>query len=117
MNRQVITFEAGESQELKRTSPLQTFAVGTVRYIESHFQLPPSWRTFTKLYAIWFDDYGWKTETLIDETGVVIIPADMVKRPGVLYVNLCGCNLQNGQLVGCWTSYVETALRLKHTKI
>lgn len=116
MNRQVITFKVGETQALTRTSPLQTFAIETVNYIEAHFELPDSWKTFSDLYAVWYNGKA-KEGSLINTDGVTVIPSVMLKTPGTLEVNLCGNEFKDGKLIGRWTSYVEKALMLKHTEV
>ena len=116
MDRQTIYFKAGKTQELTRTSPLQTFAIETINYIEAHFELPDTWKTFDDLYAVWFN--GSEREgSLINDDGVTVIPSVMLKTPGTLEVNLCGNDFQNGKLAGRWTSYPTEALKLIHTEI
>ena len=116
MNRQIITFSADGEQQLIRTEPLRIFATDTVNYIEAHFTLDPSWYEFNQLLAVWFTDREMKS-TEIDSNGVAIIPSELLTKPGILHMNLCGNNITDGKMTGRLTSYPVDVLKLIMTNV
>ena len=111
MTRRIIEFDAPGGQDLKRVSPLQTFATGTINYIEARFNLSDTWAGYTECFAVWYNGRT-KKETPIDESGVIVIPREVLEQPGTLKVNLCFNHTDSNGLTARLTSRPVEVLQL-----
>lgn len=111
MNRKVIEFKGPGGQELHRISPLQTFATGTINYIEARFDLSDTWAGYNERLAVWYNGSA-EEETPIDESGVIVIPRKVLEQPGTLKMNLCFSCTENGTTAKRLTSRPVDVLKL-----
>ena len=111
MKKQTIEFDAPGGQDLKRVSPLRTFATGTVNYIEARFVLSDTWAGYNERLAVWYNGSA-KEETPIDESGVIVIPRKVLEQPGTLKMNLCFSCTGNGTTAKRLTSRPVDVLKL-----
>ena len=111
MNRKVIEFEAPGNQVLKRISPMQIFASGTINYLAAHFELSDTWNGYDECYAVWHNGKVTK-ESSVDADGKTVIPQEVLKSPGVLKVNLCFSKVSSGTIATRVTSYPVDALEI-----
>lgn len=121
MNKATIHFRASEFQELERVGALRSFYTHTINYIEAVFSLTPHWRDCHRLYAAWFvgDEVRF---TDIPESGVVVIPQNLLKLPGILEMNLVAEEYEDPDaedkvLAGRLTSVPVKVLRASSTRI
>lgn len=111
MDKTIINFAAPKDQALKRLGPLRSFAVGTIDYIEAHIELSDGWSGYNERYAVWYTDKVIKG-SLIDTEGKTVIPNEVLRRPGIVTMNLCFNYVVDGQLEMRITSFPVEALKL-----
>ena len=95
-------------------TPLRVFSTEKVNYIEAHFRnLDDSfWTGYDGVYAVWFDEHDKEATEIVD--GKTIVPAKMLKQPGILQMNLCANLVRSRILKARMTSYpVEVLKRTK----
>lgn len=115
MEKQIIEFKTN-GQQLEMVTPFKTYAANTIRYIEAHFIFNgDAWSGYSNIYAVWYTDTIQKGSEIID--GVTIIPAEVLARPGVLYMNLCANLTEDNILKARMTSYPVKVLKLTKAKI
>jgi len=111
MEKQIIEFKASGGQDLKRVSPLQVFATGTVGYLLARFTFSDAWAGYNERLAVWYNGSA-KEETPIDESGVIAIPRKVLEQPGTLKMNLCFSCTENGTAARRLTSRPVDVLKL-----
>ena len=110
-----IDFIANDGQTLYRHSPLKEYASDTVNYVVAHFDLADHWKEYDKVYAVWWFSLDDSKDSLIDDNGNTVIPADMLDIDGTLRVNLCAITAENNILLARLTSFSVEALKLRKT--
>lgn len=111
MTQRIIEFEASGGQDLKRVSPLQIFATGTINFLMAHFTFSDAWAGYNERLAVWYNGSA-KEETPIDENGVIVIPREVLEQPGTLKVNLCFNHTDSNGLTARLTSRPVEVLQL-----
>lgn len=120
MERQTIRIRDVSGQHIELAGPLHSYAAGTINYIEAEFCIAPHWRDCDKLYAAWY--VGQRVAfTDIPESGVAVIPHELLDRPGVLEMNLVAENYDHPEaesrtVTARMTSFPIPVLKLKKTK-
>ena len=120
MEQRTIKFKV-DDQQLEMLTPFQTFGANTVNYIRCEFDFVPGyWDGFTATYAVWYTGSNPRQEDVVASeivAGETVIPAEMLKRPGVLQMNLCANYIVDGVLKARMTSYPVNVLKLVKTNV
>lgn len=103
MEKKTITFRA-DGQILWKTDTSFLFASNIVSYINAVFTLDDNWTGFDAVRAVW------KTATdqvsmVLDEEGKCEVPAEVLRYPSRVLVNLVGSNVVDGELQDRLTTY------------
>lgn len=107
MDVAVIKFKAS-GQKLSVVSA-DKFAANTVNYIRAEFELGDGWDGFDVVRAVWANDFN-KIATILDTDGVTMVPWEVLKRTGMLQVNLVGSISDGDELTDRLTTYKVKAL-------
>ena len=107
MDAAVIKFKAS-GQQLSVVST-NLFAANTVNYIRAEFELGDGWDGFDVVRAVWANDFN-KIATILDTDGVTMVPWEVLKRTGMLQVNLVGSISDGDELTDRLTTYKAKAL-------
>lgn len=107
MDAAVIKFKAS-GQQLSVVST-NLFAANTVNYIRAEFELGDGWDGFDSVRAVWATDFA-KIATVLDNDGACVVPWEVLKRTGTLYVNLVGSISDGDELTDRLTTYKAKAL-------
>lgn len=85
------------------------FASDTVNYIGAEFDLQSNWTGFDSVRAVWFNDMT-TISTVLDSDGTCVVPMEVLKRKGMVFVNLVGSTVENNEVTDRLTTYPTAAV-------
>ena len=103
MNKQSITFSAGE-QTLTKLTGADQYAGNTVSYVEATFSLGTNWTGFDSVRAVWKSQY-YEISKLLDEYGKCDVPAEVMYYKSKVFVNLVGVTVSGDEIQDRLTTY------------
>ena len=109
MNKQIINFTANE-QNLVRVGGECHYSSNKVGYVEAHFDLGDNWSGYDSVRAVWFTNFVIGISTVLDSSGVCIVPNEVLKRKAKVSVNLVGSISEGDTLTDRITTYPIVAL-------
>lgn len=110
MDRQIIVFRA-DDQALVKLTGADRFASNIVSYIDAEFDLGENWSGFDAVRAVWSS----ATDTIsmvLDDEGKCEVPAEILRYPSRVLVNLVGSVSVNGELQDRLTTYPVLAFTI-----
>ena len=107
MDRQILNFTANE-QILTCDNPIK-ISTNKVNYIEARFDLGQNWTGYDSVRAVWFNDFQC-ISTVLNSQGITFVPFEVLKRKGIVKVNLVGSISEDDVLTDRLTSYPVVAV-------
>ena len=87
----------------------------TINYVEAHFDLSSDWEEFELIEAVWSGGgHDIVTPMLHDS---VIVPFEVLQKPGVVKVNLVGCDISEETVEKRLTTKQIPCLQVKSTAL
>lgn len=109
MEQITLNFTANE-QALTNTTK-EIVASDTVNFIRAVFELGTGWQGFDSVRAVW-KAKGATISTVLDNTGAVTVPTEVLAEVSPVLVNLIGSTVENNVVTDRLTTFPALALRV-----
>lgn len=111
MDKQTIVFRA-DDQTLVKLTGADKFASNIVSYIDASFDLGNNWGAFDAVRAVWVSGTNKIATVLHPDTNSCKVPAEILRHPSRVLVNLIGSTSVDGELQDRLTTYPVLAFTI-----